>query len=114
MPDEVLTHFEDAAKELIEAKDGAVNAVAAALAHISGSTSVKNRSLLSSLPGFTAILLNCESEIRFKGYMCVGEEDSTHHSRFSPSSPPTPSLSYIAGASSTATCLAMCALPSRA
>lgn len=47
VPEEIIAHFEDIANELIESK-GAIKALSAALAHISGYTSITNRSLLSS------------------------------------------------------------------
>ena len=47
VPADALTYFREAAEALIEER-GAVDAVAAALAHISGTTEIKSRSLLSS------------------------------------------------------------------
>ena len=47
VPDSVLQHFRDAAAKLVKSK-GALDAVAAALAHISGTTEIKSRSLLSA------------------------------------------------------------------
>ena len=47
VPADALVYFRGAAEELIE-EQGAVDAVAAALAHISGTTEIKTRSLLSS------------------------------------------------------------------
>ena len=43
----VLEHFREAALKLVNSK-GALDAVAAALAHISGTTEIKSRSLLSA------------------------------------------------------------------
>lgn len=47
VPPDALKHFREAAEALVEER-GAVDAVAAALAHISGTTEIKSRSLLSS------------------------------------------------------------------
>jgi ATP-dependent RNA helicase DDX21 len=47
VPAAVLPHFYESAEQLIASK-GAKDALAAALAHISGSTEIKTRSLLSS------------------------------------------------------------------
>jgi ATP-dependent RNA helicase DDX21 len=47
VPADALTYFREAAEALVEER-GAVDAVAAALAHISGTTEIKSRSLLSS------------------------------------------------------------------
>ena len=47
VPDSVLEHFRGAAAKLVDSK-GALDAVAAALAHISGTTEIKSRSLLSA------------------------------------------------------------------
>eukprot|EP01147_Barroeca_monosierra_P003166 gene3166-5909_t len=69
IPPDVLQHFHDAAKTLIEEKGSAVDALAAALAHISGSTSIKGRSLLSSMEGFTAFHLSVQNEIRAKSFV---------------------------------------------
>ncbi|KAE8590894.1 hypothetical protein XENTR_v10018244 [Xenopus tropicalis] len=46
VPADVIEHFKEYAQELIE-KKGALTALAAALAHISGATSIKQRSLLN-------------------------------------------------------------------
>eukprot|EP00471_Norrisiella_sphaerica_P001053 CAMPEP_0184482684 /NCGR_PEP_ID=MMETSP0113_2-20130426/4249_1 /TAXON_ID=91329 /ORGANISM="Norrisiella sphaerica, Strain BC52" /LENGTH=804 /DNA_ID=CAMNT_0026862559 /DNA_START=320 /DNA_END=2734 /DNA_ORIENTATION=+ len=50
--DEAKEHFKDSAVKLIE-EHGAEDALAAALAHISGHTEIKQRSLMSSAQGFT-------------------------------------------------------------
>ena len=47
MPPTAIGHFKQSAEKLIEEK-GAVEALAAALAHISGATSVDQRSLINS------------------------------------------------------------------
>ena len=47
VPADALVFFREAAEALIEDR-GAVDAVAAALAHISGTTEIKTRSMLSS------------------------------------------------------------------
>jgi ATP-dependent RNA helicase DDX21 len=56
------------AKELIE-KRGAENALCAALAHISGSTEIKTRSLLSSMAGFVTLHMQVTETIRAKGFI---------------------------------------------
>ncbi|KAM8924422.1 nucleolar RNA helicase 2 [Pelodytes ibericus] len=57
VPLDVVEHFKVYAEELIE-KKGALNALAAALAHISGATSIKQRSLLNMEPGFVTVILH--------------------------------------------------------
>lgn len=47
VPPTAISHFKQSAEKLIEEK-GAVEALAAALAHISGATSVDQRSLINS------------------------------------------------------------------
>lgn len=47
VPPSAIDHFRQAAERLIEEK-GAVEALAAALAHISGATAIEQRSLLNS------------------------------------------------------------------
>lgn len=56
IPSDVLDHFREAAERLVEEK-GAVDAVAAALAQISGTTEIKSRSLLTSQEGLFMCLL---------------------------------------------------------
>eukprot|EP00045_Choanoeca_perplexa_P012086 m.130555 g.130555 ORF g.130555 m.130555 type:complete len:751 (+) comp15877_c0_seq4:153-2405(+) len=68
VPDEVLPYFTEVAKELIE-KRGAENALCAALAHISGSTEIKTRSLLSSMAGFVTLHMQVNESIRAKGFI---------------------------------------------
>jgi len=56
---DVIIHFEETAKEFIE-KLGAVPALAAALAHMAGTTqpeSVAARSLLTGKPGYSTVIL---------------------------------------------------------
>lgn len=69
VPDEVLPYFVAAAKEIIEEKGDAVNALAAALAHISGTTNMTSRSLLSSLDNYTTVHIETTHEIRAKGFV---------------------------------------------
>ncbi|XP_028405033.1 nucleolar RNA helicase 2-like [Dendronephthya gigantea] len=69
VPADALTYFREAAEALIEDR-GAVDAVAAALAHISGTTEIKSRSLLSSQEGYTTYILKQEKmELRSTAYM---------------------------------------------
>jgi len=59
----MIPHFAEIAKKLI-AEKGEVNALAAALAHISGYTQpFKSRSLLSSTEGFTTIRIKTNREL---------------------------------------------------
>ncbi|XP_066931874.1 nucleolar RNA helicase 2-like isoform X1 [Clytia hemisphaerica] len=63
--DEVLSIFAPSAKELIEKRDGnAEEALAAALAYISGVTEIVQRSLLSSQPGYTTYMMKQNLELR--------------------------------------------------
>ena len=69
VPADALTYFREAAEALIEER-GAVDAVAAALAHISGTTEIKSRSLLSSQEGYTTYILKQDRmELRSTAYM---------------------------------------------
>ena len=69
IPESVLEHFRRSAEELIESR-GAVDALAAALAKITGNTEViKARSLLSSQEGFTTGLITVGFEMRSSGYV---------------------------------------------
>lgn len=69
VPADALTYFREAAEALIEER-GAVDAVAAALAHISGTTEIKSRSLLSSQEGYTTYVLKQDRmELRSTAYM---------------------------------------------
>lgn len=62
VPPTAISHFKQSAEKLIEEK-GAVEALAAALAHISGATSVDQRSLINSNAGFVTIILQCSIEM---------------------------------------------------
>ncbi|KAK3750355.1 hypothetical protein QZH41_010272, partial [Actinostola sp. cb2023] len=70
IPSDVLEHFREASEKLIDEK-GAVDAVAAALAQISGTTEIKSRSLLSSQEGYTTYIMTCDvaDPVRSTGYM---------------------------------------------
>ncbi|XP_075072575.1 nucleolar RNA helicase 2 [Mixophyes fleayi] len=85
VPLDVLEHFRVYAEELIE-KKGAVNALAAALAHISGASSLKQRSLLNMEPGFVTVIIRSSISIHSLSYVWrsikeqMGEEfDSRVH-----------------------------------
>ncbi|XP_077420455.1 nucleolar RNA helicase 2 isoform X2 [Vanacampus margaritifer] len=62
VPTAAVEYFRESAVKLIEEK-GAVDALAAALAHISGATSLEQRSLLTSDAGFTTMQLVCSQEM---------------------------------------------------
>uniref|UniRef100_K9IMV1 Nucleolar RNA helicase 2 n=1 Tax=Desmodus rotundus TaxID=9430 RepID=K9IMV1_DESRO len=62
VPPTAISHFKQSAEKLIEEK-GAVEALAAALAHISGATSVDQRSLINSESGFVTMILKCSIEM---------------------------------------------------
>ncbi|MBZ3885928.1 Nucleolar RNA helicase 2 [Sciurus carolinensis] len=62
VPPTAINHFKESAEKLIEEK-GAVEALAAALAHISGATSVDQRSLINSEAGFVTMILRCSIEM---------------------------------------------------
>ncbi|KAB1271077.1 Nucleolar RNA helicase 2 [Camelus dromedarius] len=62
VPPTAVGHFKQSAEKLIEEK-GAVEALAAALAHISGATSVDQRSLINSDVGFVTMILRCSIEM---------------------------------------------------
>uniref|UniRef100_G1MI16 RNA helicase n=1 Tax=Ailuropoda melanoleuca TaxID=9646 RepID=G1MI16_AILME len=62
VPPTAVSHFKQSAEKLIEEK-GAVEALAAALAHISGATSVDQRSLINSDAGFVTMILRCSIEM---------------------------------------------------
>uniref|UniRef100_F7FNL3 RNA helicase n=1 Tax=Ornithorhynchus anatinus TaxID=9258 RepID=F7FNL3_ORNAN len=63
VPLEALEKFRTYAKTLIEEK-GAVEALAAALAHIAGASSFQQRSLISSDKGFVTVALKCSEELK--------------------------------------------------
>ncbi|XP_051507105.1 nucleolar RNA helicase 2 isoform X1 [Myxocyprinus asiaticus] len=71
VPAAAVEYFRQAASELIEQR-GAVEALAAALAHISGATSLEQRSLINSDAGFTTLILNCSQEMHSMGYAWHG------------------------------------------
>ena len=69
IPESVLELFRPAAEQLI-ASQGAVEALSAALAQITGNTAdIKARSLLSSQEGFTAGMIHVGFEMRAVGYV---------------------------------------------
>ncbi|KAG7482648.1 nucleolar RNA helicase 2 [Solea senegalensis] len=67
IPVTAIEYFRASAEKLI-AERGAVDALAAALAHISGATSLEQRSLLNSDAGYTTIQLVCSQEMHNMGY----------------------------------------------
>ncbi|XP_017274209.1 nucleolar RNA helicase 2 isoform X2 [Kryptolebias marmoratus] len=67
VPVTAIEYFRASAEKLIEEK-GAVDALAAALAHISGATSLEMRSLLNSDAGYTTVQLLCSQEMHNIGY----------------------------------------------
>ncbi|XP_062864324.1 nucleolar RNA helicase 2 isoform X2 [Trichomycterus rosablanca] len=71
VPAAAVEYFRKAAESLIEER-GAVEALAAALAHISGATSLEQRSLLNSDSGYTTFVLNCSMEMHNIGYAWRG------------------------------------------
>lgn len=83
VPPAAVEYFREAANELIEAR-GAVEALAAALAHISGATCLEQRSLMSSDTGFTTMVLSCSQEMHNIGFAWrglkehLGEEIDEH------------------------------------
>uniref|UniRef100_A0A8B9CWS3 RNA helicase n=2 Tax=Anatidae TaxID=8830 RepID=A0A8B9CWS3_9AVES len=67
VPQSAIDYFKESAQLLIQEK-GPVNALAAALAHISGATSIEQRSLLNSDAGFVTMILRCSEEINNMSY----------------------------------------------
>ncbi|XP_071344776.1 nucleolar RNA helicase 2 [Trachinotus anak] len=67
VPPTAIGYFRASAEKLIEER-GAVDALAAALAHISGATSLEQRSLLNSDAGYTTMQLVCSQEMHNLGY----------------------------------------------
>ncbi|KAK2854151.1 hypothetical protein Q5P01_006812 [Channa striata] len=67
VPVTAIGYFRASAEKLIEER-GAVEALAAALAHISGATSLEQRSLLNSDVGYTTMQLVCSQEMYNLGY----------------------------------------------
>uniref|UniRef100_A0A673GTQ6 RNA helicase n=1 Tax=Sinocyclocheilus rhinocerous TaxID=307959 RepID=A0A673GTQ6_9TELE len=86
VPAVAVGYFREAAQELIEQR-GAVEALAAALAHISGATSLEQRSLINSDTGFTTMMMSCSQEMHNIGYAWrglkeqLGEEVDEHIKR---------------------------------
>ncbi|KAI7805688.1 nucleolar RNA helicase 2 [Triplophysa rosa] len=74
VPPTAVEYFREAARELIEQR-GALESLAAALAHISGATNLEQRSLLCSDIGFTTMILNCSTEMNNIGYAWRGLKD---------------------------------------
>ncbi|KAL0964678.1 hypothetical protein UPYG_G00327470 [Umbra pygmaea] len=66
VPTQAIEYFRESASKLIEER-GAVDALAAALAHISGATALEQRSLLNSDSGYTTMMLKCSQEIQSMG-----------------------------------------------
>uniref|UniRef100_A0A8C6KTF2 RNA helicase n=1 Tax=Nothobranchius furzeri TaxID=105023 RepID=A0A8C6KTF2_NOTFU len=83
VPVTAINYFRESAERLIGER-GAVDALAAALAHISGATSLEQRSLLNSDVGFTTMQLVCSQEMHNIGYAWrtmkeqLGEEIENH------------------------------------
>nr|XP_042712877.1 nucleolar RNA helicase 2 isoform X2 [Chrysemys picta bellii] len=71
VPPSAIDYFKQSAQRLIEEK-GAVEALAAALAHISGATSIEQRSLLNSDAGYVTMTLQCSVEMHNLGYAWRG------------------------------------------
>ncbi|XP_077206669.1 nucleolar RNA helicase 2 [Paroedura picta] len=71
IPPSAVDYFRQSAERLIEEK-GAVEALAAALAHISGATSIDQRSLLNSDVGYVTMTLQCSVEMHNIGYAWRG------------------------------------------
>uniref|UniRef100_A0A671Y4Z9 RNA helicase n=1 Tax=Sparus aurata TaxID=8175 RepID=A0A671Y4Z9_SPAAU len=83
VPAAAIDYFRVSAEKLI-AERGAVDALAAALAHISGATSLEQRSLLNSDAGYTTVQLVCSQECHNLGYVWrtikeqLGEQFENH------------------------------------
>ncbi|KAJ6650297.1 hypothetical protein lerEdw1_013419 [Lerista edwardsae] len=71
VPPSAIDYFRQTAERLIEEK-GAVDALAAALAHISGATAIEQRSLLNSDAGYVTMTLQCSVEMHTIGYAWRG------------------------------------------
>uniref|UniRef100_A0A7N5JEK3 Nucleolar RNA helicase 2 n=1 Tax=Ailuropoda melanoleuca TaxID=9646 RepID=A0A7N5JEK3_AILME len=71
VPPSAIDYFRQSAEQLIEEK-GAVEALAAALAHISGATSIEQRSLLNSDVGYVTMILQCSVQMHATGYAWRG------------------------------------------
>ncbi|XP_006820781.1 nucleolar RNA helicase 2-like isoform X2 [Saccoglossus kowalevskii] len=68
VPESAIKLFHEAAEKLIEEK-GPVEALAAALALVSGATDVTSRSLLNSDEGYTTYIFSCQTEMRALSYV---------------------------------------------
>ncbi|XP_038629938.1 nucleolar RNA helicase 2 isoform X3 [Scyliorhinus canicula] len=71
IPAAAIERFRSAAENLIEQR-GASEALAAALAHISGARSIEQRSLLNSDAGYTTMVLACSTELHSISYAWQG------------------------------------------
>ncbi|XP_030909193.2 nucleolar RNA helicase 2-like [Melopsittacus undulatus] len=71
IPPSAVDYFRKSAQELIDEK-GAVAALAAALAHISGASYIQQRSLLNSTAGFVTMVLKCSIEMHTMSYAWRG------------------------------------------
>ncbi|KFP03874.1 Nucleolar RNA helicase 2, partial [Calypte anna] len=71
IPPSAVAYFRKSAQELIDEK-GAVDALAAALAHISGAAYIQQRSLLNSTAGYVTMVLKCSIEMRSMSYAWRG------------------------------------------
>uniref|UniRef100_UPI0037E82CDC nucleolar RNA helicase 2 n=1 Tax=Semicossyphus pulcher TaxID=241346 RepID=UPI0037E82CDC len=86
VPVTAISYFRASAEKLIEER-GAVEALAAALAHISGATSLEQRSLLNSDAGYTTMQMVCSQEMHNLGYAWrtikeqLGEQFENHIQR---------------------------------
>ncbi|XP_034728190.1 nucleolar RNA helicase 2 isoform X1 [Etheostoma cragini] len=86
VPAAAIGYFRASAEKLIEER-GAVDALAAALAHISGATSLEQRSLLNSDIGYTTVQMVCSQEMHNLGYAWksikeqLGDEFENHVQR---------------------------------
>jgi len=69
VPPSAIDYFRQSARELIEEK-GAVDALAAALAHISGASSIQQRSLLNSTAVNNIITALTRTDKRTAGVLC--------------------------------------------
>ncbi|CAJ1048855.1 Nucleolar RNA helicase 2 [Xyrichtys novacula] len=67
VPVTAIGYFRASAEKLIEER-GAVDSLAAALAHICGATSLEQRSLLTSDSGYTTMQMECSQEMHNLGY----------------------------------------------
>ena len=70
MPPTAIGHFKQSAEKLT-AEKGAVEALAAALARISGATSVAQRSLINSNAGFVTMI--CDAQLKRQTLVMLGK-----------------------------------------